>query len=242
MRSRNDYLQPLLCVALIVVITVCQGCSSNSVGTGRSVDETRPLSPFSNVVVSGPMTVFLHSSPIYKVVVTTDDNVVDHVTTIVTNDSLVIDVDIQAPLFSTMVVHVYAPGIRSITSNGTGSLSAPDSLVGDLVSIVNNSTKDFWIHRVSATHMQAVVSSAGDVFFDNSYTHSLMLNMNGSGSLHAFTLKSDTTTVNISGSGNAELFVNHLLRGVHSGSGQIKYLGNPEVEIEVTGAGGVGGR
>lgn len=229
-------------MTLAGLMVMLLGCSSNSVGTGRTVEETRTLSPFSTVVISGPMTVFLHSAAVHKVVVTTDDNVLSHIITKVSNDSLVVGVDIAAPLFSTMTLHIYSPNITSLESSGTGSVSVPDSLVGNIITIVNRATADFWIHRVTASHVDAAVHSLGDVFFDESRTPTLGLLMTGQGSFHAYTLKTDTTTVNIAGSGNAELFVNHLLKGTHSGSGQIKYLGNPEVQIDVTGAGGIGGR
>ncbi|NQW29803.1 MAG: DUF2807 domain-containing protein [Ignavibacteria bacterium] len=226
----------------VCVVALLYGCSSDTIGTGRTVEETRDLSSFSAVSISGPMTVFMHVASYHRVVVATDDNVISHITSFVRNDSLLIAVNIAAPLFSTMTVHIYAPNITSIESDGTGAISVPDSLVGNEINVTSHATADIWIHRVTAQKINAAMTSSGDVFFDESKTISLDLNLSGQGTFHAFTVKTDTATVNVSGSGNVELYVNNLLKGVHSGTGQIAYFGSPKVEIVVTGKGGLGGR
>lgn len=63
--------------------------------------------------------------------------------------------------------------------------------------------------------------------------------MSGSGEYHASALATKTALVQISSSGNAELMVSDVLQVQISGSGTLRYSGDPRVTQDATGSGKV---
>jgi hypothetical protein len=66
------------------------------------------------------------------------------------------------------------------------------------------------------------------------------LSISGSSKINAFDLKSEESKVNISGSGNVNINVTQSLEARVSGSGDIRYRGNPDIRnIQVSGSGNI---
>ncbi len=55
----------------------------------------------------------------------------------------------------------------------------------------------------------------------------------------AFNLIAENADINISGSGNAEITANQLLKVKIAGSGNVYYKSNPVINLEVSGSGKV---
>jgi hypothetical protein len=66
------------------------------------------------------------------------------------------------------------------------------------------------------------------------------VNISGSSKIDAFDLKSEESEVSISGSGNVNINVTQSLEARVSGSGDIRYKGNPDIRnIHVSGSGNI---
>jgi hypothetical protein len=65
------------------------------------------------------------------------------------------------------------------------------------------------------------------------------INITGSGNVKAFSLSTQNTSVQISGSGNAEVHAAANLTVSISGSGNVYYQGSPVVDSNITGSGKV---
>jgi hypothetical protein len=65
----------------------------------------------------------------------------------------------------------------------------------------------------------------------------LYLNNTGTGSINAFNLQVDTCYVNLTGTGSCKVAVNELLDAVITGTGNIYYMGFPNIISHITGLG-----
>lgn len=91
---------------------------------------------------------------------------------------------------------------------------------------------------LDAQVVETEISGSGQVFLKGSaQDHSI--NISGSGNVKAFGLETRNTYVNTSGSGNSEVNVLEYLGVKISGSGNVFYKGNPDIEANVSGSGSI---
>jgi hypothetical protein len=81
------------------------------------------------------------------------------------------------------------------------------------------------------------LTGVGDFFLTGPDQNELTITLTGVGNIDAFELRTDTCNITFSGVGNCKLFVTDLLSGTLSGVGNVYYKGNPEINLNVTGAG-----
>jgi carbon monoxide dehydrogenase subunit G len=92
--------------------------------------------------------------------------------------------------------------------------------------------------EVNAPRISAEVSGSGNIDLKGE-TKSAELSLTGAGHAHCFDLKSETTKVDISGAGSAQVFASVRLDAEVSGAGSVDYKGGASVDQHVSGAGSV---
>ena len=102
-------------------------------------------------------------------------------------------------------------------------------------------SKDLIIYTSAPVYRSVDVSGAGDIISDNiiSGGEPLEMSVSGSGSIKAFDLTTDISTLNLSGAADAEVTANQKLDVNVSGSGDVKYKGNASVSQSISGSGSV---
>ena len=71
-------------------------------------------------------------------------------------------------------------------------------------------------------------------------TNNLNARVVGSGDFHGFSLEANNTVVSVTGSGDAEVVSNEIIKARVTGSGDIEYRGNPSKEdTKVSGSGSI---
>src|SRR5262245_62009707 len=115
-------------IAALIVGCVIAGCdelpptSSSTRGSGVSVTDRRDVAAFTSVELAGANTVAIHVGAPRSVAVTSDDNLVDRITTVVRDGRLVID---DTGTFSTkapMRVTVSLPSLEGVELSGAGTV------------------------------------------------------------------------------------------------------------------------
>ena len=86
--------------------------------------------------------------------------------------------------------------------------------------------------------VSADVSGSGNVMLKGT-SRDFEGSISGSGSIKAFDLTTDVSTLKLSGSADAEITVNQKLDVRVSGSGDVRYKGNAAVSQSISGAGSV---
>jgi CxxC motif-containing protein len=106
---------------LIVFVCFAAYAGGNKEGDGNVISQERTVGEFNSVVLSGVSKVNIHFAENHRVVVTTDSNIQDVVTTVTENNILRVDLK-RAVKSVDILVDVYLPGIDMINLKGVGSI------------------------------------------------------------------------------------------------------------------------
>ena len=120
-----------------------------------------------------------------------------------------------------------------ITGSGNMNFNLNSSLLD-----VTNSGSGNMIFDIIANEIDADITGSGNLNCTG-FAPTQILNVSGSGNYKGFFVESQNTTVDLSGSGNAECKVNTQLNATLSGSGSVYYKGSPVINATITASGEV---
>ncbi len=183
-------------------------------GSGISKTESRDLESFERIELSefGTLNVTIGETP--RVTVTTDDNLVQLVETVVENGCLRIKPVTAINPQVDLVIDVTLPKLTSVEVAGAASLNLKD---------------------IQAESLDIELSGACHVQGSGSVTD-LSLEMSGACRAKLRSLKTENTVVEISGTGSATVFASVSLQAEASGLAKIACYGNPtQVQREAHG-------
>lgn len=228
---RGQWIRPSILIALVLVVgaSVLAGFalgrrtssgSSTLPGSGRAVTQTRDLPPFTAIDLAGSNVVSIRVGAQQRVTVQADDNLIDLVSTRVTDGVLVIDNHRNYTPETPMSVLVTVPRLDSVSLSGSGTVS---------------------VEGVQARALSVRLPGSGIVRVAGT-TDRLEATLNGSGELLLGDLLAHGATAIIEGSGVIQLSASDALRASIPGSGTISYTGGPDkVSKSVTGSGAIVG-
>jgi hypothetical protein len=207
-------------VAAIVVLTA--GCgdeqtTSSTGGSGVTVTDPREVPSFTTVELAGANTVTIHVGEPTSVVVTGDDNLVDRVTTDVSDDRLVIDNSGSFSTKASMNVAVSAPSLDGVELSGAGTVT---------------------VDGVAADEFTAQLGGAGTLTVSGTVARASAL-LDGTGTLDLGDLVATDATAELPGTGTLRIHATSTLDASLSGTGTIFYAGDPTVTVHNTGTGTV---
>jgi len=126
--------------------------------------------------------------------------------------------------------------INAVKLAGSGSITSSELISATNLSIALAGSGHISL-KAKADTIDAKISGSGDLELSGNTTK-VETNLSGSGEIHAFGLYSAIAEANISGSGNCEINCSEQITARISGSGNIVYKGNPDVEdTKVSGSG-----
>lgn len=233
----------LVLSSLIIILFVATGCAQNYgkvKGNGKVINETRNVGNFDQVSVSGSFDVFLVKGNEGKVDIKIEENLLPYIVTEVDNGKLKIRWKRGTNISTTKStqVTVYFKDINGIGVSGSSDVVAKDKIRSNefSVSVSGSGDIDF---EIETDRLKASVSGSGDLDISGS-AKNITASVAGSGDIDAYGLKADSADLKISGSGGMTITVENELKVRVSGSGDIKYKGNPRIEdIKVSGSGSV---
>ncbi|MBC7850230.1 MAG: DUF2807 domain-containing protein, partial [Chitinophagaceae bacterium] len=135
-------------------------------------------------------------------------------------------------------VHVTAPAFKEIEASGACNIISEAKInnAGPIALRVSGAGEIKM--DLSAPRVDADLSGAGNVSI-NGETKEFNLGLSGAGEAKCYNLKSETTRVDISGAGTAEVFASVALTGSISGAGTINYKGGGSSNVSTSGAASV---
>lgn len=226
----------------LLVLLLPTGCSENGFcqrGSGSLEIRRFDLATIDGLDLAERATVVLRQGDTQRVDIQTYPNVFDALETRVSdglfvprldgcwnNEDLTIFLTIAQPLTQLSV-----SGVAEV--QGETLIEAADQLSLDL-SGSGRITLD-----LEATALRSDLSGAGDIVLMGTAQRQVV-RISGSGDYQALDLIADDCGVSVSGSGQAEVYVNGRLEANLSGSGEVRYRGTPTaVHAEVSGSGEV---
>ena len=210
---------------------------------GKMTTETRSVDAFTKIEVQGEGDVYLYqitkeTSP--SIEIEASENIMDRIKTDVKNGKLIIDSDcIRGNEKMNFTIYVSDLSAMSISGSGSATTMTPFT-VNDLdLEIDGSGDMDM---DVTGDNMTCDISGSGDIKLNGS-ANDLDIKIDGSGDIHAYDLETQDCFIDISGSGNCEVFVNGELDVKISGSGNVYYDGTPtSFNTDISGSGDVNKR
>lgn len=234
------------------------GNGETVLGSGTVVEETRTVNGISGVELALPGTLHIAMGSSESLRIEADDNLMAYIQTNVSMGKLVIESRRGTNLQPTHPINYYltVTELKSLVISSSGNVEA-DNLQSDSFSITISSSGDVSISQLDCTSLHVIISSSGNteiaalmadkisVTISSSGNLDILggqvqkqeINISSSGEYRAGKLESVSANVILTSSGEATIRVSDHLTGRLSSSGNINYIGNPEVDVSKTSSG-----
>ena len=128
--------------------------------------------------------------------------------------------------------------LEAVTSSGSSLITTKNTIKSDNFDLTLSGSGKFK-GSIETQKLEMSISGSGDIELSGSAKEQNIV-ISGSGNMEAMELKSSFAKIQISGSGNANLAVSEELEARVSGSGDIRFSGNPQKQIfKSTGSGSI---
>lgn len=239
---KNTRKLSLIIVACFVIFAiVMSSCGEPCIeGNGTIVTETREVSDFTSVVLSGDFDVYIQQSNVYEVIVEGDENILPYVLTENrTTSTLELRHANNRCLDGTRPVKITikTPELFRVTNSGSGEIKC-DYIFNDQFDILLSGSGTIDCYKLDTRDLQVTLSGSGQIILDGVTVTSDML-ISGSGRIKAYEMDQDECYMEITGSGVAYVYVFDYLKVNIPGSGDVFYRGGPDVDARIDGSGRV---
>lgn len=221
-----------------VVISVFSSCRFGCIkGSGHQVTETRKLSGFSRLSISGDYKVVLKQDSSLSVAITTDDNLMQYIHT--DNSGDVLDIYSKKKVCSSgqMTVVIGIKQLSKLEASGAVEVTSAGKLNLNDVSFELSGAGKLDLN-LSANNVSTEGNGSTEIHLvGQAASHKVSLT--GSGKLHAFDFVTGNCELETTGASDCEVNVLHDLKINTTGSSSVKYKGSPNVSEKKVGAGSV---
>ena len=209
--------------------------------------EDRHLSGFHAIQVSGSFDVYITQSGEESVKVEAPSDKMDRVVTEVEDGVLKIYNKHDSGWggwngngSNKIKVYVSAKSLNQLSVSGSGDAYFKDGLSGDDMKIGVSGSGDV-LGKVDFKTLDCHISGSGDMKLSG-HAENSNISVSGSGDYNAKAVTTTSTTVHVSGSGDAAIDVSTNLDASVSGSGDVSYSGNPHNVVKSkSGSGDISG-
>jgi len=205
-----------IALALLAVVLLVSACSVTK-GSGQVVTETREVSGFTKVELSGSAELTIEKTETESLSISAEDNLLPQLTSDVSGDTLILGTKPNTSILPTKPI-TYSVTMNDLTGlavSGSGSVRVSNLMTNSLTTKISGS---------------GTITASGAVNDQD-------VDISGSGRYQAEQMTSKAVKTQISGSGTASVLATDLLDVKISGSGTLTYSGNPQVTQEVSGSG-----
>ena len=210
-------------------------------GEGTITTTTLSVADFTGIDLAFSSNVTINQGSPQKVEATGHPNIIEKITTDVSNNIWVIGLEDGCFEDYELSVEITVPNINSLELSGSGNLLVNDfSNQNAPLSLALSGSGNLTLNEFEGiTDMNTTLNGSGDIITNNDITslETLNLTISGSGKYSGFEINSNDCTVNSSGSGNAEIMVQNTLNVTISGSGNVSYKGMPTITQDISGSG-----
>jgi Putative auto-transporter adhesin, head GIN domain len=202
--------------AVVALMLFTASCSVTS-GSGTLASESRPVSGFNAVEISGTGELSIEQTGTESLKISAEDNILPLLTSEVSGGTLKLEKKRNAFLRTT----------KPITYQLT---------VKDLTRLEISGSATVRASQLKTPSLGVEISGSGEVTAAGT-ADDQELEISGSGRYDAGELGCKSATIDISGSGNATVNVSDVLNVQISGSGSVTYSGNPQLSQDISGSG-----
>ena len=230
------------CAVVVLALALASGgCAGVVTPSGETVTETREVTSFDSVSLTGIGTLTIKPGSTASLTVKADKNLMPFIKTEVVGSELEISINAGARILKwggsdDPVYELTAPSIIGITNTGSGTIEG-GPFSGGSFTIDDTGSGAIDLGDVDVLSLNTEITGSGKVSIGGGVTGAQVVEVSGSGSFEAPDLESKVATVRVSGSGSVELWATEGLDANVSGSGGVSYWGTPRITEESSGSG-----
>ncbi|MDP5198736.1 head GIN domain-containing protein [Flavobacterium sp. DG2-3] len=211
-------------------------------GNGKVVTETRTTGDYDGIKISGFFDVDLVAGKEGKITIKGEENLLSAIKVEVEDNSLKIYIEKLTNIRTSTgkSIHITVPfeKISELSLAGSGDIQSKDVIKNEKFLVKLSGSGNFTL-PVDTNNLELNVSGSGNVRLRGT-ADNFSAKLSGSGDINAADLKSKIVEANVSGSGNSKVACDQSLTARVSGSGNIRYVGNPEKkDVKVSGSGSI---
>ena len=209
-------------------------------GNGNVITQQRSVGSFDAVEAAGSFDIYLVKGNEGEMTIQGDENLMEYLETEVKNGDLKIKwkKGYSINTVNQFVVTLAIEEINGLSLSGSGKIESKIPLISDHFSTSVSGSGDMML-TIEANELEVAISGSGNIDFEG-VVNKFDASVSGSGDINAKNLKCKMANLRISGSGGAYLDVSDELFARVSGSGDIKYKGDPaKQDVKVSGSGKV---
>ena len=228
-------------VTLAVIISSCNLVGGERIrGNGNMKTETRNISPFDGVSLSGNTDLYVKQDSVFSVRVEADENLMEYIITELDGSTLKIRSKDGANLKSSRSIKVYvsAPSFNYFKATEACDIFSENKITSSAAIAIDISGASDVKMELMAPKVEADLSGAGSLTLSGQ-TKDFKVDGSGSSDINCFDLQTENSVLELSGAGNADVFASVKLDVRVSGAADIKYKGNATVTQKISGAGSV---
>jgi hypothetical protein len=229
-------------VVLFTLLALLTGaCSFNmnlgvERGSGNVIMETRDVSGFSRLSLSGIGDVILTQGETESLEIEAEDNLIPYIKTEVRGNTLFISYERKSVVpTESITFHLSMEEIDGLETLGISNIRS-DEVVTDRLDIGIRGTGNVSINQLEADTLTVNVSGAGNFDAEGEVDEQKIV-LSGAGNYDGEDLQSSTTVVTISGIGRVNVWVTDKLDVTISGTGGVDYFGEPDITRNISGIG-----
>lgn len=137
-----------------------------------------------------------------------------------------------------VTVYVTMPTVSEVSVSGSGQLQADESIRASALALSVSGSGRLSLPRLTADKLTSSVSGSGEIMVAGTCpTHEARIS--GSGNVRASDLRTETSSIRISGSGDGRLYASRSLDASIAGSGDVYVSGGAKVSSSIAGSGRV---
>ena len=209
-------------------------------GNGNVITQQRSVGSFDAVEAAGSFDIYLVKGNEGEMTILGDENLMEYLETEVKNGDLKIKwkKGYSINTVNQFVVTLAIEEINGLSLSGSGKIESKIPLKSDHFNTSVSGSGDMML-TIEANELEVAISGSGNIDFEG-VVNKFDASVSGSGDINAKNLKCKMANLRISGSGGAYLDVSDELFARVSGSGDIKYKGDPaKQDVKVSGSGKV---
>lgn len=229
---------------LLILLITASGCrdifGKRIRGNGHVTTESRNISSFHSVDVSGAINVYVKYDSVSSVKVEADENLLEYIEVHNEDGTLHIHEADRVNLkpSRSIKVHVAGPDFKRFEASGACDIISENRVNGSEGILIDLSGASNIKMELKSPKVDAELSGAGKIELKGE-TKDFKVDGSGSTNIKCFELMAENVEVKISGAGDADVFASVKLDVRVSGAGSVRYKGDASVSQNISGAGSV---
>ena len=216
---------------LLPLISVAGARTAFMINNTAAYADNRDVSGFDGISSGGSFKVHVSFGTKESLRIEASDEAIREIETVVENGNLNLRFKKRSGSwisrnndFGRIDIYITAIKLKRLSVSGSGDMDVAGTVKSDKLSTDVSGSGSLTV-AVSAENYSAGISGSGQMNVKG-IAQSANIKVSGSGSFRGNDLKTNTTNVGVSGSGNVYVVVNSSLNASVSGSGSVKYSGN----------------